>query len=167
VGQIVPLETLSDLGARLRAAGQCVVLTNGHFDLLHVGHLRSLQAARELGDVLIVAINNDLSTTRRKGPGRPVVPEDERAELIAALTCVDYVTIFGEVTAERVVSLLRPDVYAKGGDYAASAVAAGPHHVRLPEAAVVQSYGGQVEMLPLVPGRSTTMLARKLRDLDR
>lgn len=164
MGQILPVAALSDLGSRLRAAGERVVLTNGHFDLLHVGHLRSLQAARALGDVLIVAINDDVTTLRRKGAGRPVVPQDERAELVAALSCVDYVTIFSEETAERVVALLRPDIYAKGGDYTVSA-GAGPGQTLLPEVAAVESYGGKVEILPLVPERSTTLLVRTLRDI--
>ncbi len=165
MGQILPVAALSDLGSRLRAAGERVVLTNGHFDLLHVGHLRSLQAARALGDVLVVAINDDVATSRRKGAGRPVVPQDERAELVAALSCVDYVTIFSEETAERVVALLRPDIYAKGGDYTVSAAEAGPGQTLLPEVAAVESYGGKVEILPLVPERSTTLLVRTLRDI--
>ena len=158
MGEIVPVESLAEIGARLRAEGRRVVLTNGHFDLLHVGHLRSLQAARAMGDVLVVAVNDDASTRRRKGPGRPLVTERERAEILAGLACVDLVTIFGDLTAERVVAALRPDVYVKGGDYAAD------DPVALPEAAIVRSYGGEVRLTPLTPDRSTTALAHRLRD---
>ncbi|RIK45460.1 MAG: ADP-heptose synthase [Chloroflexi bacterium] len=151
MGRVIPISELAPLGERLRAAGQRVVFTNGHFDLLHVGHLRYLQAARALGDVLVVGVNDDATTTARKGPGRPIVPQEERAELLAGLACVDYVTIFAESTAERCVELLRPDIYAKGGDYA-------PGGAPLPEAEVVAAYGGSTVIIPLVPGRSTTAL---------
>src|SRR4051794_27062277 len=107
MGAIVPFNVLGDLGERLRTAGQRIVFTNGHFDLLHVGHVRYLQAARSLGDTLVVGVNDDAVTTTRKGPGRPILPEDERAELLAGLACVDYVTIFHEPTAEFTVALLR------------------------------------------------------------
>jgi D-beta-D-heptose 7-phosphate kinase/D-beta-D-heptose 1-phosphate adenosyltransferase len=104
--------------ARRRAEGARVVLTNGVFDLLHLGHVRYLREARGLGDLLIVAVNSDVSTRRLKGPSRPIIGENERAETLAALAAVDYVTIFADATAERLVSLLRPDVYVKGADYA-------------------------------------------------
>ena len=100
-----------------RAQGARVVFTNGVFDLLHLGHVRYLREARDLGDLLIVAVNSDASTRRLKGPARPIIGEDERAETLAALTAVDYVTIFADATAERLVSLLRPDIYVKGADY--------------------------------------------------
>ncbi len=101
-----------------RARGDRIVFTNGVFDLLHLGHLRYLERARSLGDVLVVGVNSDESTRRMKGPTRPLVPADERAELLAALICVDYVTIFGETSAEALLALLRPEVYVKGADYA-------------------------------------------------
>ena len=100
-----------------RAQGARVVFTNGVFDLLHLGHVRYLREARDLGDLLIVAVNSDTSTRRLKGPTRPIIGEDERAETLAALIAVDYVTIFADATAERLVRLLRPDVYVKGADY--------------------------------------------------
>ena len=103
--------------AARRDAGARIVLTNGVFDLLHAGHVRYLQQARTLGDVLVVAVNSDASTRRLKGPHRPLVPEAERAEVLAALACVDAVTIFGEATATALVTALQPDIYAKGGDY--------------------------------------------------
>ncbi len=154
---IIATAQLPALADRLRSEGKRIVLTNGHFDLLHVGHLRYLQAARELGDVLIVAVNDDAMTAQRKGPGRPILPQAERAELLAGLKCVDYVTIFSEPTAERVVELVRPDVYVKGGDY-------GPGGAELPEARVVEAQGGQVVILPLVEGRSTSEIVAAIRE---
>jgi rfaE bifunctional protein nucleotidyltransferase chain/domain len=153
----LPPPDLPALADRLRAEGKSIVLTNGHFDLLHVGHLRYLQAAAELGDVLIVAVNDDAITRLRKGPGRPVLPAAERAELLAGLACVDYVTIFSEPTAERVVQLVRPDVYVKGGDY-------GPGGLELPERDAVESYGGRVVILPLVERRSTSEIVAAIRE---
>ncbi len=142
--------------ARLREAGVRVVLTNGVFDLLHVGHLRYLQAARALGDCLIVGVNDDASVRRLKGPTRPIVPAAERAELVAGLACVDYVAIFDEDTAAALVQALRPDVYVKGGDY-------GPGGAALPEAEIVAAHGGVTTILPLEPGRSTTSIVDAIR----
>jgi rfaE bifunctional protein nucleotidyltransferase chain/domain len=145
-------ESLIARCAAWRAAGDRIALTNGIFDVLHVGHLRYLEAARATADHLVVAVNSDASTTRLKGPSRPIMPEAERAELVAGLRCVDAVTIFDEPTAEPLVALLQPDVYVKGGDYSLAPDAAKP----LPEAAIVQQYGGRVVLVPLVEGRSTT-----------
>lgn len=139
---------------RLRAEGRSLVLTNGVFDLLHTGHLRYLQAARAMGDALLVAVNTDASVRENKGPLRPVVPEDERAELVAGLGCVDRVLLFGDRTAEAVVAALEPDVYVKGADYADKP---------LPEAEIVAGYGGRVALVPLVEGRSTTSLIDRIR----
>jgi D-glycero-beta-D-manno-heptose 1-phosphate adenylyltransferase len=156
VGRVVAVEGLADLGRELREQGLRVIFTNGHFDLLHVGHLRYLQAARELGDVLVVGVNDDRVTTARKGAERPILPEAERAELLAGLACVDYVAIFHEPTAEQVVASLRPDIYVKGGDYASGGTP-------LPEARIVERYGGQTVILPLVPGRSTSSIVQAIR----
>jgi rfaE bifunctional protein nucleotidyltransferase chain/domain len=158
LGLVFHIDELRALGETLRARGLRVVFTNGHFDLLHVGHLRYLQAARKLGDVLLVGVNDDAMTALRKGAGRPVLPEEERAELLAGLACVDYVTIFHEPTAERCVELLRPAVYVKGGDYA-------PGGTPLPEAKIVESYGGEVTILPLIEGRSTSAIVAAMRSL--
>ncbi|MCO5177646.1 MAG: adenylyltransferase/cytidyltransferase family protein [Thermomicrobiales bacterium] len=157
MGTIIEQRQLADLGANLRREGQRIVFTNGHFDLLHVGHLRYLQGARALGDVLVVGVNDDATTTARKGPGRPILPATDRAELLAGLTCVDYVTIFSEPTAERCVELLQPDVYIKGGDY-------GPGGANLPEARVVARLGGETVILPLEPGRSTSEIVAAIRE---
>ena len=164
MGQVVPFASLVDLGQHLHARGQRIVFTNGHFDLLHPGHVRLLQTARTLGDVLIVGINTDETAQQRKGPGRPILPESARAELLAALACVDYVTIFPHPTAEEAIRILRPDVYVKGGDYAATPDEEAAGKTPLPEAAIVRSYGGQVVILPLVPGWSTTAIVRRILD---
>ncbi len=155
MGRVVSPEEAQRIREELRAAGKTVVLTNGHFDLLHVGHVRCLQQAKELGDVLFVGVNSDASTRLLKGEKRPIVPEDERARLVAALECVDYVVIFEERTARRLVELLKPDIYAKGGDY-------GPAGKELPEAEAVAAYGGEVRILPYLPGRSTTDIIRTI-----
>jgi rfaE bifunctional protein nucleotidyltransferase chain/domain len=123
------------LAARLRAEGKRIVLANGCFDLLHVGHVRYLAAARQLGDVLFVGLNGDASVGRLKGPGRPLVPAVERAEILAALQCVDHVVLFDEETADGLVRRLRPHVHAKGTDYALTTV---------PERQTVRAAGGSV-----------------------
>ena len=148
----VSLAELLALREQWRMAGQTVVCTNGVFDLLHYGHLRYLLAARALGDLLVVGLNSDASTRRYKGPARPLVPEHERAALLLALEPVDYVTIFDEPTAERLVDELRPEIYCKGGDYGGAGAKA------LPEAAVVERYGGRVELIHYLPGHSTSDL---------
>jgi rfaE bifunctional protein nucleotidyltransferase chain/domain len=137
-----------------RAAGRRVVLTNGCFDLLHVGHARYLGQAAALGDVLVVAVNADDSVRALKGPGRPLVPAAERAELLAALAAVDYVTIFPELTVEALLRATRPDVWVKGGDYRPD---------DLIEAPVARAVGAEVRMLDLQPGRSTSGLLAQIR----
>lgn len=137
-----------------------MVLTNGCFDLLHLGHVRYLAAARAFGDVLILALNDDESVRRLKGPHRPLVPLAERAELLAALRSVDAVVPFSEDTAEETVRVLRPDVYVKGGDYAGASGAGKP----LPEAAIVRAAGGRVEIVSFVEGHSTTDLIATIRE---
>lgn len=151
--KILTWEDLPQLLAERRADGASVVLTNGAFDLLHIGHVRSLVAARALGDLLVVGLNSDTSVQATKETERPVLPQGERAELLVALACVDYVVVFDEPTAERLVMAIRPDVYAKGSDYATTP---------LPEAEIVRGYGGRVELLPLQAGRSTSGLIREI-----
>ena len=131
-------EQAGALAERLRAAGRRIVLANGCFDLLHVGHVRYLAAARALGDVLFVGINDDAAVTRLKGPGRPLMPAGERAELLAALRWVDHVVVFSEDTADRLVALVRPDVQAKGTDYTAASV---------PEAATARAVGAEIAIV--------------------
>ena len=139
---------------RLRAAGQVVVFTNGVFDLLHVGHVRYLAQARTLGDALIVAINSDSAVRKLKGNDRPIIDQDERAEVLAALRDVTYVTIFEEVSPRALIKELLPDVLVKGGDYGLDEI-----HGR----EEVEAAGGRVISLPFVEGESTSALIQRLR----
>jgi rfaE bifunctional protein nucleotidyltransferase chain/domain len=155
--RVVTLPELLALRLRWRAEGKTLVLTNGTFDVLHIGHLRYLQAARALGNILVVAVNSDASVRAYKGPGRPVVPQDERAELLAALRCVDYVTIFDELTATHLIEALEPEIYVKGGDYSAST------GKPLPEAEAVRAHGGEVHIIPYVEGHSATDIIARMK----
>lgn len=172
---ILTREALAPLVAARQRAGARAVFTNGVFDLLHLGHVTYLQRARALGDFLIVGLNSDTSTRRLKGPRRPLVPEAERAALLAALTCVDYVTVFKENTAEALVAALQPAVYVKGGDYAGGTTAGDvlldadevrrtlPDLARrLPETRAVAGYGGTLALLAYLPGHSTTELIERI-----
>ncbi|NEA39802.1 D-glycero-beta-D-manno-heptose 1-phosphate adenylyltransferase, partial [Streptomyces sp. SID11385] len=141
-----------EVAARVRARGGRVVATGGCFDLLHAGHVALLEAARAAGDCLVVCLNSDDSVRRGKGPGRPLVPARDRARLLTALGCVDAVLVFGEETPERALRALRPDVWAKGADYTRDG---------LPEADLVESWGGQVVLVPYLAGHSTTALAHR------
>lgn len=158
MGQVFTIEEGIAWCEAQRRAGRSVVMTNGHFDLLHVGHVRYLRAARALGDALLIGLNSDASTAARK-PGRPIVGEAERAELLAALGCVDAVVIFDALTAERLVETLRPDIYVKGGDWNR------PDGPRPPEAVIVEAYGGRTAYLPFVPDRSTSAIIARIRNL--
>jgi rfaE bifunctional protein nucleotidyltransferase chain/domain len=160
MGRVVSLTEAQRIRQRLRVQGKTAVFTNGIFDLLHVGHVRYLNSARELGDALFVGLNNDASARRLKGPDRPWLPEGERAEVLCALRAIDYVILFGESTAEHVVAVLQPDVYVKGGDYAAG----GQEQCKpLPEARIVEGYGGRVVILPYTAGHSTTRMVARIR----
>jgi D-glycero-beta-D-manno-heptose 1-phosphate adenylyltransferase len=139
---------------RLRAVGKTVVFTNGVFDLLHVGHLRYLQQARALGDALIVGVNSDRSVRANKGPGRPITPEAERAEILSALACVDGVVVFDEDTPHDIITALQPDVLVKGADWAADAIVGRD---------VVEARGGRVVRVPIEAGQSTSALMEKIR----
>ncbi len=162
MGEILTLEQAVQQAADRRARGGTLVLTNGHFDLLHTGHLDYLERARALGAALLVGVNGDGSTRRLKGPGRPLVPAEERARLLAALAPVTACIIFDEDTAVRLVEALRPEIYVKGGDYAAPA--SGPAKL-LPERAPVEAYGGRVVLLDYLPGHSTSALIARVRAL--
>jgi D-beta-D-heptose 7-phosphate kinase/D-beta-D-heptose 1-phosphate adenosyltransferase len=140
-----------------RARGQRVVFTNGCFDLLHIGHTRYLQAARNLGDLLVVGVNTDASVrTLNKGNGRPIMPEAQRAEVLAALACVDYVVLFDESDPGRLIADLQPDILVKGGDWAPD---------RIVGRDVVEARGGRVTTIPLVSGVSTSAIVEKIRSL--
>ena len=148
-------EEAGSLAARLRADGKRVVLANGCFDLLHVGHVRYLDAARALGDVLLVGLNSDAAVARLKGPGRPLMPAAERAEILAGLRAVDHVVVFDEDTADRLVSLVRPAVHAKGTDYTDASV---------PEAASVRAAGGRVAIVGDPKDHATRDLIARIRE---
>jgi rfaE bifunctional protein nucleotidyltransferase chain/domain len=140
--------------ARLRSEGKRLVFTNGCFDILHVGHVRYLQRARELGDALLVAINSDRTVGELKGSGRPVMNQDERAEILAALSSVDYVTIFDDVSPRSLIAEVLPDVLVKGGDYQLDEI-----HGR----EEVEAAGGSVIALPFVEGASTSSIIKRVR----
>lgn len=145
----------SEIEAKLSSvrSGQKIVFTNGCFDLLHVGHIRYLQEARRLGDLLVVGLNADASVKRLKGPTRPLQSENDRAEILAALGCVDFTTLFEEDTPENLIKMIKPDILVKGGDWKIDQIAGGPF---------VQSYGGQVMSLQFVEGKSTTNIVNKM-----
>jgi D-glycero-beta-D-manno-heptose 1-phosphate adenylyltransferase len=156
--KLLQLKELTRVSRTLAAEDRRLVLTNGCFDLLHVGHVRYLLRARALGHALAVGLNTDASVRKIKGPGRPVTPQNERAEILSALVCVDYVTFFDDETAERLVSEVRPQVYVKGGDYSAN-----PQDPSFPvEGHIVRSYGGFVRIVEYVPRHSTTELLNRL-----
>ncbi len=144
-----------------QAANKKIVFTNGCFDLLHLGHIRYLQEARALGDILVLGLNSDASVRQLKGPQRPLVGQQERAELMSALRPVDHVIVFEELTAESLLAELKPEIYVKGGDYSPSEAASTAGKI-LPEAPTVRSYGGQIVLIPFLPGHSTSDLIRHI-----
>jgi len=153
-----PILELPDLKyevERARANGSSIVLANGCFDLLHVGHVRYLAGAKALGDILVVGVNSDSQTRILKGEGRPFMPENERAEIVSALRCVDFVTIFDEPTVEELIKTLRPDFHAKGTDYSTDTV---------PERDIVREYGGTVAIVGDPKDHSSTGLIEKVTD---
>jgi rfaE bifunctional protein nucleotidyltransferase chain/domain len=143
-------------GLRSRHPGRTIVFTNGCFDILHVGHVRYLSAAKQLGDILVVGLNGDASVRELKGAGRPLNPQEDRAEVMAALEAVDYVIIFGEKRVDTLLRQVRPQVYAKGGDYTVSSL--DPDEVT-----ALREIGAKIEILPLVPGKSTTKLVEAIQ----
>ncbi len=151
------IASLTTLTRRIRQAqhrGQRVVFTNGCFDVVHAGHVTILEQAKRLGDLLIVAINSDRSVRRLKGPGRPILSQRERALLLAAFACVDYVTVFDQDTPWHTIKRLRPNVLVKGADWDSKAIVGRD---------LVEGYGGRVARLPLVKGRSTTNIIERIR----
>ncbi|QPC82559.1 adenylyltransferase/cytidyltransferase family protein [Phototrophicus methaneseepsis] len=156
MGQVLSLDQAIAARVALQEAGQTLVFTNGHFDLLHVGHLDYLEKARALGDALFVGINGNDATEQLKGTGRPIVPAAERARLLAALVPVTAAIIFEQDTANHIITALKPDIYVKGGDYA---------HKVLPERPTVEAYGGQVHLIDYLPDHSTTRLIARIKAL--
>jgi D-glycero-beta-D-manno-heptose 1-phosphate adenylyltransferase len=151
--KIKPLSRLQPGLKALRRQGKKIVFTNGVFDILHIGHIRYLEKARNWGDILVVAINTDASVKRLKGPSRPLHPQKERAELLASLACVDYVTFFGEDTPLESIIAIHPDILAKGADYKLNEIVGMP---------VVKSWGGLVKRIPLTKGYSTTRFVQQI-----
>lgn len=154
-GKVLPLAQVVPEIERARAQGKRIVFTNGCFDLLHIGHTRYLQDAKALGDVLVVGVNSDSSVrSLEKAPDRPIVPDVQRAEVVAALGCVDYVVIFADPDPGRLITAIQPDVLVKGGDWPLDKIVGRD---------VVQQRGGDVRTIPLVPGLSTTALLQRIR----
>jgi D-beta-D-heptose 7-phosphate kinase/D-beta-D-heptose 1-phosphate adenosyltransferase len=154
-GQVLGENILLGALAQERARGQRIVFTNGCFDLMHVGHTRYLQAAKSLGDLLVVGVNSDASVRRlNKAVDRPIVPESQRAEVVAALRCVDYVVVFSEPDPGRLIAAIQPDVLVKGGDWPLEKIVGRD---------LVEARGGLVTTIPLVPGLSTTGLLQRIR----
>lgn len=153
--KVVTTEQLVPLLAQARTQGKRIVFTNGCFDLMHVGHTRYLQAAKALGDLLVVGVNSDTSVkSLNKSPDRPIVPESQRAEVLAALGCVDHVVLFAEPDPSRLIRALQPDVLVKGGDWSVETIVGRD---------IVEGRGGLVKTIPLVPGVSTTTLVHRIR----
>ena len=154
MAEIVPIEHLQHKIEFLRSKkpDSKIVATNGCFDILHIGHVRSLQKAKSLGDILLVGLNSDSSVKKLKGNNRPINNEKDRAEILAALSCIDFVSIFNEDTAEKFLEIVKPNIYVKGGEYSVDI---------LPEAKIVKKYGGQIVLVPMLPGLSTTKIIEK------
>jgi len=158
MAEIIPIEQLSYKIDFLRSKKNNLVVvgTNGCFDILHIGHIRSLQKAKSLGDILVVGINSDSSVKKLKGEERPINKENDRAEVLAALGCVDYISIFNELTAENFLQKFKPNIYVKGAEYSLD---------NLPEAGVVKTYGGKIIQIPMIPGFSTTDAIKRLKKI--
>ena len=156
--KIVSWDKLSEWRSAVRTAGKRLVVTNGCFDLLHLGHVSYLETARNLGDALLVGVNSDAAVRQLKGPGRPVNAEGDRAAVLAALASVDGVCIFAEDTATRFLAAARPDIYAKGGDYTLDTL-------NQEERRTVEQAGGRIVIIPFVPDKSTTALLKKIMQL--
>lgn len=154
--KILTLAELGKASAGARSSGRRLVLTNGCFDLLHLGHVRYLQQAAQLGDLLAVAVNGDESVRALKGPGRPLNSAEDRAEVLAALQCIDFVTIFPSLRATEVIEAVRPTIYVKGGDYTVESL-------DREEVSALKKVGAEIKTLPLVPGKSTTGLIERMR----
>ena len=153
--KVVKREEVQAVAQEIKQMKKTLVFTNGCFDILHAGHVRYLQAAKELGDCLVVGLNSDESVRSLKGIQRPINKEEDRAEVLSALSAVDYVVVFSERTAEQLVREIKPDFYVKGGDYNVKS---------LPEAEIVAKYGGKTVLIPEVPGRSSSNIIKKITD---
>ena len=153
MGQVVKINELLDIIKELKSENKVVVTTNGCFDILHVGHVRYLNQAKALGDILVVCLNTDKSVKKLKGDSRPINSENDRAEVLAGLSSVDYVILFDEETPSDLLGKIKPDIHVKGGDYNVDT---------LPESKVIQQAGGKIIFLPFVEGKSTTGIINKI-----
>jgi rfaE bifunctional protein nucleotidyltransferase chain/domain len=156
MGKVVTQQELATIVADLKKQGKKIVTTNGAFDVLHVGHVRSLQQAKSFGDVFIVGVNSDSSVKKYKSDKRPIIGENDRAELLAALSCVDYVMIFSETDPRAFLELVKPAIHTKSGDYEAE---------KMIETPTVRKNGGEVRIIPFLPGISTTEIVKKICDV--
>lgn len=156
MAEIIPFNRLKQKIKVLKAKNKKIVATNGCFDILHIGHIRSLQKAKLLGDVLVVGLNSDASVRKIKGKTRPINNEKTRAEVLSALACVDLITIFSEETANKFLEMVKPDIYVKGGEY---------NLQKLSEAALVRKLGGKTVQIPMIHGFSTTKLISKIKKI--
>lgn len=154
MGQTVDRKDIGEIIKALKAKGKKVVATNGCFDILHVGHVRYLQKSKSFGDILVVGLNSDISVKILKGETRPINPQEDRAEVLCALACVDYVVMFDEKSPVDLLDLIKPDIYTKGGDYTLET---------LPEADVILKNNGKVEFIDFVEGKSTTKIIDKMK----
>ena len=152
---VIDRKNIGNVVTTLKAEGKKIVFTNGCFDILHVGHVRYLKEAKALGDILILGLNSDSSVKSLKGSNRPINNESDRAEVLSSLKAIDYVVIFDEKTAENIVGEVKPDIYAKGGDYSIDT---------LPEAKIVAEHGGKTVLLQLVDGKSSTNIINKCKE---
>jgi len=157
IDKLKTFEELKEEIEKLKKQGKRIVWTNGCFDIIHVGHIRYLQKAKSCGDVLILGINSDDSVRQIKGPSRPINPENERAEIMSELKSVDYVLIFGDKDTTRYLEILKPDVYAKGGDYTIDTI-------NQDERKIVESYGGKIALFPADTQNSTTDIIKRIVD---
>ena len=154
---VIDRKNIGNVVTTLKAEGKKIVFTNGCFDILHVGHVRYLNEAKALGDILILGLNSDCSVKSLKGSNRPINNESDRAEVLSALKAIDYVVIFDEKTAENIVGEVKPDIYAKGGDYSIDT---------LPEAKIVAEHGGKTVLWQLVDGKSSTNIINRCKEND-
>lgn len=154
MGKLIKREEVQPLLADLRSQGKTIVTTNGCFDILHVGHVRYLQKTKTFADISLVCLNSDVSVKKIKGPDRPVNNENDRAEILCALSCVDYVVLFDESSPEKLLCEIKPDVHTKGADYTVET---------LPEAKAIMENGGRIEFISFVEGKSTTSIIEKMK----
>lgn len=155
--KIKDLTKIKEIVASLKAESKRIVFTNGCFDILHIGHTRLLKEAKGFGDVLILGLNTDASVKRFKGPARPIIPEEDRAEILSSLECVDYIVFFDEDNPCRIIDEIKPDIHVKGGDYNPD------DFIKMPEAKIVRGYGGEVKIINIVDGRSTSSIINKIK----